>query len=69
MSTCVICRFPTVLDDVQLRGPRGRCVCVRCYLRETDTLRTVPAALRRRVEAILATAAEGRETAVNGCWP
>lgn len=69
MKTCAICRFQTVPDDVQLQGPAGRCVCLRCYLRETGDLRPMPAALRRQVEAILATEAEGHEATLHGWGP
>jgi fumarate hydratase subunit beta len=35
MITCTICKFETELDDVALGGPSGRCVCLRCFNRET----------------------------------
>lgn len=69
MGICAICRFPAVPDDVVLHGPKGRCVCLRCYLRETGGLRPVPAPLRRQVEAVLAAEAERYEAAMNAWWP
>lgn len=69
MHICAICRFLTVPDDVVLHGPAGQCVCLRCYLRETDGLRPVPAPLRPQVEAVLAAEAERHEAAMNAWWP
>jgi hypothetical protein len=54
MATCTICRFETELDDVVLGGRTGRCVCLRCFARETDTARPMPKALRRGLSAALA---------------
>jgi len=42
MSVCAIFRFGTVLDDVQLHSPAGRCVRLRCSLRKTGDLRQCP---------------------------
>ncbi len=69
MSTCAICRFPTVPDDVVLHGPAGRCVCLRCYLREVGDRRPMPVPLRRQIEAVLAAEAERHEAAMNAGWP
>lgn len=54
MSTCAICRFETELDDIVLRVAAGRCVCLRCYARETGAVRRLPRALRRDIAATLA---------------
>jgi hypothetical protein len=54
MSTCVLCRFEVVTDDVALTGPQGRCICLRCYLRETETAQPLSKALRQEVESCLA---------------
>lgn len=54
MLRCVICRFEVELDDVALGGTGGRCVCLRCYGRETGTLRTLPKPLQRELRAALA---------------
>ncbi len=54
MATCTICRFETELDDVVLGGRTGRCVCLRCFARETESERPMPKALRREIVAALA---------------
>ncbi len=54
MYTCVICRFETELDDVIAPVASGRCVCLRCYARETETALPMPKALRQDVSATLA---------------
>jgi hypothetical protein len=54
MTTCFICSFATELDDVAVGMTTGRCVCLRCFARETGTTRPMPAALRRAVTALLA---------------
>ena len=54
MATCTICRFETELDDVVLGGRTGRCVCLRCFDRETGSTRPMPKALRRALSAALA---------------
>ena len=55
MATCTICRYETEFDDVALGGRTGRCVCLRCYGRETGNGRRMPKALRRELIAVLAT--------------
>ena len=54
MTACIICRFETEVDDVAVGGASGRCVCLRCYGRETGTARPMPAALQRALRAALA---------------
>ena len=51
MFTCVICQFNAELDDVALSGPSGRCVCLRCYLRETGNGLAMSKSLRRDLAA------------------
>ena len=53
MATCVICRFETEFDDVVLGGRTGRCVCLRCFDRETGNVRSMPKALRRALVTAL----------------
>jgi hypothetical protein len=55
MITCIICRFETELDDVEVRQGDARCVCLRCFARETGSGRPMPKALRREVSAFLST--------------
>jgi hypothetical protein len=54
MLTCIICRFDTELDDAVAPGATGRCVCLRCFHRETDSERPMPHELRRAIIAALA---------------
>jgi hypothetical protein len=50
---CVICHFETELDDVVAQSG-GRCVCLRCYGRETGSELQMPKLLRRELTAVLA---------------
>ncbi len=53
--TCIICRFATELDDrAVIGGTAERCICLRCYSRETDTARPMPKALQRELRTTLA---------------
>jgi len=54
MFTCTICRFETELDDVVVAMAGDRCVCLRCYGRETGGVLPMPKALRRDVSTALA---------------
>lgn len=54
MTTCIICHFETELDDVVVSSTTGRCICLRCFARETGTERPMPKTLRREVSAMLA---------------
>jgi hypothetical protein len=54
MWTCRICRFPTELDDVDLAFVDGRCVCVRCFARETGGTIEMPKPLRQAFDAAFA---------------
>ena len=56
MFTCTICRFETELDDVAIPAAAGRCVCLRCFARETGTARPMPKGLRGQLLATLAAA-------------
>lgn len=50
---CGICRFETEMDDVVLSRRGGRCVCLRCYDRETGGARRMPKTLRRQLIDVL----------------
>ena len=54
MRTCIICCFTAELDDVVSRIGPERCICLRCYARETGTERPMPQALRRQITSVLA---------------
>jgi hypothetical protein len=56
MFTCLICRFDAELDDVALRRGGPRCICLRCYTRETGTEKRMPKGLRGQLLATLAAA-------------
>lgn len=56
MLTCIICGDDTALDDVQILGGAGRCICLRCYSRETGRELEVPRTLRRAVMRAMAEA-------------
>jgi hypothetical protein len=49
MRTCIICRFDTELDDIVTEGTNWRCICLRCFVRETDNQRPMPKSLRREL--------------------
>jgi hypothetical protein len=54
MVTCLLCGFETELDDAAvLLASRAKCICLRCFSRETGSARPVPEALRREVAACL----------------
>jgi hypothetical protein len=53
MHNCVICRFPADLDDVIVPTERGRCICLRCFTRETGTARPMDRRLREELTAVL----------------
>ncbi len=58
---CIICHFETELDDSVVRGSpaSNRCICLRCYCRETETTMPMPKLLRAAVNEALAAAAGG----------
>lgn len=53
MLICIVCHFDTDLDDVTVSTTTGRCICLRCYGRETSSALTMPGALRRALIASL----------------
>lgn len=53
MRTCTICHCETELDDVVAARPNGRCICLRCFDRETASARPMPKVLRRALTAVL----------------
>ena len=54
MFTCVMCHFSTELDDVVIEQRAGRCMCVRCYHRQTSSTLPMPIALWHAVTSTLA---------------
>lgn len=53
MLVCVICRFEVALDDVVALTASSRCICLRCFTRETDTFLPMPKNLRRAVASVV----------------
>lgn len=54
MVTCLVCGFATELDDAAvLLASRARCICLRCFNRETGAGRPVPEPLRREVASCI----------------
>jgi hypothetical protein len=52
MYTCVICQFEVELDDAIAPVGGGRCICLACYARNTDTTVAMPKRLRSEVAAV-----------------
>jgi hypothetical protein len=55
MFLCILCAFETELDDAVV-VTTGRCICLRCFARETNTQRQMNKQLRRALDATLAAA-------------
>ena len=53
MLTCTICRFGTELDDIVIGGADGRCICLRCFDRQTGSARRMSRELRRALTVML----------------
>jgi hypothetical protein len=53
LHVCVLCRFPAELDDAVVPTDTGRCICLRCFNRETETVRPMDRKLREAVIAVL----------------
>jgi hypothetical protein len=54
MYLCVICRFAVELDDAVVPTPTGTCVCMRCFVRETESAKPMDRDLKLTIEAVLA---------------
>ena len=55
MYRCLLCQFTVEFDDAIAPTRGGTCICVRCFARETASVRVVPPALRREIEEALRT--------------
>jgi hypothetical protein len=53
MYSCVICRFLVELDDAMVPTPSGRCICFRCFSRETESAVHMPKWLEGELLAVL----------------
>lgn len=49
MFECRICHFQFELDDVAIKFASGRCVCLKCFERETGRESHLPKRLVRDV--------------------
>jgi hypothetical protein len=54
MFRCTICRWDVELDDVEIRGINGGCICVRCYGRLVENERRMPKELRKELISVMA---------------
>lgn len=50
---CILCKHPTEQDDALLPRPDGKCICLSCWERETDSAKPVPKPLRQDVQRTL----------------
>jgi hypothetical protein len=53
MLRCILCAFETELDDAVVVSTSGRCICLRCFARATNTQKRMSTRLRREVAAAL----------------
>lgn len=54
MVTCLLCAFRVELDDAAVvMATRARCICLRCFSRETGTTRALPKHLERELAACM----------------
>ena len=53
MLHCILCAFATELDDAVVARGDGRCICLRCFTRETDSHKRMDPELRRALRATL----------------
>ncbi len=51
MYHCILCGFDAPRDDALVCSVSGRCICLRCWTRETGTMLVMSKALRCAVEA------------------
>jgi hypothetical protein len=53
MYQCVICKFEVQLDDAVAPTAGGHCVCLRCFVRETESERPMDKGYRQSILAVL----------------
>lgn len=53
MTTCIICRYDVPMDDAIAPSASGRCVCLRCFTRETSTTMRMPKGLIRQLTELM----------------
>jgi recombinational DNA repair protein (RecF pathway) len=55
MFRCCLCNHDFDLDDVAVPFKSGRCICLSCFARETESARPMPKELRREISNLLST--------------
>ncbi len=55
MLRCILCAFDAEIDDAVVIGAGGRCICLRCFSKETNNEKRMDKHLRRDLIATLAT--------------
>ena len=53
MYTCLLCKYPTELDDVVATPRQGRCICLRCFHGQVGDQCRINRALRHAIEEVL----------------
>jgi hypothetical protein len=53
LHICIICRFPAELDDAVVPTSAGRCICLRCFGRETGSAKIIDRRFREELIAVL----------------
>jgi hypothetical protein len=53
LHVCIICRFPAELDDAVVPTSAGRCICLRCFGRETESVKVVDRRFREELIEVL----------------
>jgi hypothetical protein len=53
LHVCIICRFTAELDDAVIPTTAGRCICLRCFSRETGSAKVLNRRLRDELNAVL----------------
>jgi len=54
MYTCLLCKYPTELDDAIATPRDGRCICLRCFHEQVGDRRRIDRSLRHAIEELLA---------------
>lgn len=53
MFHCILCAFDVELDDTVVTSAGFRCICLRCYSRETGNLKLMTRGLRKELVSTL----------------
>ena len=55
MYHCILCAFDVELDDTVVTSGNGRCICLSCFNKETQSEKRMGKSLRTELVATLAT--------------